>query len=256
MAKLGYLYLQHGRWNGRQILSPEWVAEATRARTHVGDNEDYALGWWLHPEVAGGLIEASGRGGQRILIFPQQDMVIAVTGGGFELDDIAQPLLQSISPSAQLPENPSAQAALAQAAQIAASAPAPGLRKRAGPLPTLARQVSGATYRMAPNAMGLTTLTMRFPSARRATLVAEYVDRLHAEIPVGLDGTAVVGHAGRYGLSTLAQRRWLGQRFLLDLDEVANINGWHLDMRFEHQALQATVRERSRKDSLHWSGSA
>ncbi|WP_219815343.1 serine hydrolase [Rathayibacter sp. AY1B5] len=42
-AALGLLYLQEGRWGDRRILSPEWVAEATRA--HVPTHEDGGPDW-------------------------------------------------------------------------------------------------------------------------------------------------------------------------------------------------------------------
>jgi CubicO group peptidase (beta-lactamase class C family) len=41
-AKIGYLYLNDGRWGKKQILSPEWVSEATRTQIDVpGKDWDY-----------------------------------------------------------------------------------------------------------------------------------------------------------------------------------------------------------------------
>ena len=37
VARLGLLYLRGGAWEGRQLLAPEWVAEATRAQVANGD---------------------------------------------------------------------------------------------------------------------------------------------------------------------------------------------------------------------------
>lgn len=54
LAKMGQLFLQKGKWNGRQVLSEEWVAEASAYR-------------------------ADGANGQYILVIPEKDAVIAVT---------------------------------------------------------------------------------------------------------------------------------------------------------------------------------
>jgi CubicO group peptidase (beta-lactamase class C family) len=47
MARFGYLFLRDGSWDGEQIVSPEWVADA------VGDssqdlNAAYGFLWWLN----------------------------------------------------------------------------------------------------------------------------------------------------------------------------------------------------------------
>ncbi|PPH50027.1 serine hydrolase [Rathayibacter sp. AY1E2] len=81
-AALGLLYLQEGRWGDRRILSPEWVAEASRA--HVPTHEDggpdwqqgYGFQFWrsLHG------YRADGAYGQFSLIVPEHELVIALTG--------------------------------------------------------------------------------------------------------------------------------------------------------------------------------
>jgi len=98
-ARFGELFLHDGRWGDRQLVSPEWVEESTRAHSDIGTGQGYGYMWWtLEPgffRQAGmprslrylSAFYASGYGGQFIFIVPDASMVI-VTGvdvplGGF-----------------------------------------------------------------------------------------------------------------------------------------------------------------------------
>ncbi|MGI4896667.1 MAG: serine hydrolase domain-containing protein [Janthinobacterium lividum] len=81
VARLGQLYLQRGEWNGRQVLSPEWVAEATRVHVANPDRADpdwqqgYCLQFWRSRHGYRG----DGAYGQFCLVLPEQDAVVAIT---------------------------------------------------------------------------------------------------------------------------------------------------------------------------------
>lgn len=79
MAKLGYLYLRHGEWDGKQIVSSEWVEKATTSHVSVTMNEHLGYGyhWITVPEMEG--FAALGGGGQIILVVPNDDLVIVTT---------------------------------------------------------------------------------------------------------------------------------------------------------------------------------
>ncbi|WP_119389522.1 serine hydrolase domain-containing protein [Taklimakanibacter lacteus] len=89
MAKIGQLVLDKGMWNGRRIVSREWIDEATR--THVtGFNEDipslgYGYQWWTdHGKVGDrdiSWVSAQGHGGQRLYVVPAFDLVVAIAAG-------------------------------------------------------------------------------------------------------------------------------------------------------------------------------
>jgi hypothetical protein len=48
LARFGQLYLQQGKWNGRQIVAAEWVKESTRPHTDDGDGTGYGYMWWTY----------------------------------------------------------------------------------------------------------------------------------------------------------------------------------------------------------------
>lgn len=84
MAKIGQLMLNKGQWNGVQIISPEWVAESTLAHTTAMLGVRYGYQWWRENQAI--LLEsvetyfAAGYGGQLISVYPDQNMIVIVTG--------------------------------------------------------------------------------------------------------------------------------------------------------------------------------
>jgi len=48
LARFGQLYLQRGRWEGRQLLPADWVEESTRPHTDDGDGTGYGYMWWTY----------------------------------------------------------------------------------------------------------------------------------------------------------------------------------------------------------------
>jgi CubicO group peptidase (beta-lactamase class C family) len=84
LARFGQLYLNGGRWNGSQILPPEWVGESTRSHIRTGlphPFDSYGYLWWTtdSDDPAGlpvGSFSAIGLGGQIVSVIPAQQMVI------------------------------------------------------------------------------------------------------------------------------------------------------------------------------------
>jgi len=81
-AKLGELYRLGGQWNGQQVVSKEWIEDATKPDApHLmpGNNEDYPLGygyqWWI-PESSEGEFSAIGVYNQFIYVNPVRNLVI------------------------------------------------------------------------------------------------------------------------------------------------------------------------------------
>jgi CubicO group peptidase (beta-lactamase class C family) len=77
MARLGYLYLNGGSWNGQQVVSPEWVQASVSRQIETGDELGYGYQWWIYPSH--GAYAALGLGGQTILVVPDLDLVIVTT---------------------------------------------------------------------------------------------------------------------------------------------------------------------------------
>jgi CubicO group peptidase (beta-lactamase class C family) len=76
MAKLGYLYLRGGTWDGQEIVTPGWVALATTAQTPSDGPSAYGYQWWTHSEYPAYM--ALGRAGQIVYVRPDKDLVVAM----------------------------------------------------------------------------------------------------------------------------------------------------------------------------------
>ena len=72
LLKLGQLYLDEGRWEGRQIVPAEWVRESTAADSPSA----YGLLWWIHPVQGQHGFAAIGSNGQLILVMPERRLVV------------------------------------------------------------------------------------------------------------------------------------------------------------------------------------
>ena len=91
MAKLGYLYLQDGVWDGMQIVSPGWVKSATQKHADVDVDPHFGYGYHWFTVTAMDGYAAMGNGGQIVLVIPKSDLVIVTTAATqesiFELID-------------------------------------------------------------------------------------------------------------------------------------------------------------------------
>lgn len=78
-ARFGLLFLSKGRWNGKQLISKEWIELATESSPA---NKDYGFMWWLNKtnsrmtNLSNNAFYAAGFGGNYIIIEPDHDLVI------------------------------------------------------------------------------------------------------------------------------------------------------------------------------------
>jgi hypothetical protein len=248
MAKIGYLWLHLGDWEGRQIVPADYLRVATQPHSH---EPEYGYGFWVYqnrrPAIfanMGSVFEAQGRGGQRIWVIPEKDMVVVMTAGGFEPADVGALLFPALKSDGRLPPNSRGDTRLA-AASLAAVKPPPA--HPAEPLPSLAKSISGKVYLLNKNGLGLKSLSLRFSGAL-PVLSLEAVDGRSETRPIGLDGvprfspshnmrppaTSTLSIDG-YGDSYVAvSGAWEDDHTLvLDYDTVANINDYQIRLVFE-----------------------
>lgn len=91
MAKLGALYLNDGIWSGKRVVSASWVTASTTMSIPLIGNfrtlYGYGYNWWLgrspHGDMQVEYFRAAGWGGQYVYVFPEMDLVVVFTGGGY-----------------------------------------------------------------------------------------------------------------------------------------------------------------------------
>lgn len=101
MAKLGFLYLHNGLWDGRPIVSPTWVQTATAQHTVTDGLLGYGYQWWTYPKW--GAYAALGRYGQTIFVVPDLNLIVVTTAATDGHDAIFRLIEQYIVPAVQKP---------------------------------------------------------------------------------------------------------------------------------------------------------
>jgi CubicO group peptidase (beta-lactamase class C family) len=106
IAKLGQLYLQRGEWNGSQLISKEWVAEATSKQIDTAkqqDNPDWRQGYGFQFWMARHGYRGDGAFGQFCVVLPEQDMVVATTAATLDMQAVLEALWTHVLPAVDRP---------------------------------------------------------------------------------------------------------------------------------------------------------
>ena len=105
LARIGYLVLRDGQWNGQQIVPTAWLRESTRTYStnpfQLGPyGTEYGYLWWLMavPGSSEKVISASGNMNQWLFIVPRLDLVVAVTGAANQAN-VPRFVIEDIIPS-------------------------------------------------------------------------------------------------------------------------------------------------------------
>jgi CubicO group peptidase (beta-lactamase class C family) len=101
MAKLGYLYLHNGTWDGQQLVSATWIKAAIQNHTETDSKLGLGYGyqWWIDPAL--GAYAALGRYGQTIFVVPRLQLVIVTTAAIDGHEVIFKLIEQYIVPAVQ-----------------------------------------------------------------------------------------------------------------------------------------------------------
>lgn len=108
LARLGVLHLQNGKWQGEQILPPNWLEYiSTPAPAQPPENAPgYGAQWWLYnerfPELPDDTIAARGNRGQFLVIIPSENLIVVRRGydlagkPGFSEHDFTRDVLRAL----------------------------------------------------------------------------------------------------------------------------------------------------------------
>jgi len=88
LAKIGLLLMGAGRWNGRQVVPAEWIAESVKPRLNTdGSLLYYGYQRWLGRSLLRGRdltwIAGLGNGGQRLYVVPELELVVAINSSHY-----------------------------------------------------------------------------------------------------------------------------------------------------------------------------
>jgi len=257
MAKFGYLFLNKGQWDGKQIVSAQYVADSisNQLATPWPDTA-YGYLWWIHqsPNAA----NAIGLSGQYILLFPSKDMLMVLTGG---FNWTLQPSVLSsafvysgsklTTASGPRPANPEGMRQLKAVIDTIAS-PAPQPVKS---LPVTTKAVSDQPFAMlsplefvefahgpdVPKTQ-VKAVSFKFGSADQAVLTLIPVQGQPKDVVIGLDG--LYRTSDFWGGKVAARGEWLTDNdFRVYLKYIGDIFLYRLDVTFMPGAMTVVSSE-------------
>jgi CubicO group peptidase (beta-lactamase class C family) len=209
VAAFGELLLRGGRWGDQQLVPLDWVELATRqhvATQHVEGSVEGADAWcgygyqfWMSRHGYRG----HGAYGQRCVVVPSHDLVVAVTGAT-EPQDVLDAIWQYLLPGIDAPANATEDALLADRLRRLSLAP---VRGSAAPERSLTALVDGSAENSA--------------LAAGTTVVVDPVDDGWL-VQIGAGIKVAVGHrawreSSPLGRPVVAAGAWQGDTFLADL---------------------------------------
>jgi len=253
MARLGYLVLRRGRWDGRQVVPEEWIDRMTEPmlKTEFEQmGEEYGYGWYTKRFDGQTVWSAEGLGGNGIYVVPEQDLVVVFSGGLVGLEMLApyryleQYIMPAVRSAGPLPANTEMERSLEEM-MTTVHEPESGPVAAASPI---AEAVSGRIFEIEDrnNLLGIEELYFDFPSPDSGRVRIVYsgtgkdadwgVDavfrtddiadqRRRVELDFGLDGrsrTTRIEHDEIGNIPISARGRWEGEGRLV----LTVVTGW------------------------------
>lgn len=81
-ARFGKLYLQHGKWNGNQLLDSTYIKHSIT--NTFPDSPQYGYGWWMGKYKEKDYFYMDGHLGQYVIVIPEDDLIIVRLGHGID----------------------------------------------------------------------------------------------------------------------------------------------------------------------------
>ncbi len=238
MAKIGLLMLHRGRWEDRQLIAKSWIDDSLAPKVQESGRDPYGLGWWLSSQIPS-LFEAQGRGGQRISVISNKNLVIVMTGGGFEPGDIGNFVLRALRSDHALPTNKAAETRLANELR-AISAPE---KATAFTLPAEAVRNSGRVYVLPDNRFRIKDFSVTFNHSAQATIRLGLITGETIVQPLGLDGVYRLKQDA-HGAYSAGKAKWPSDRRLeIELNMLSRIDRLKFEVEFTGDVAHITVSE-------------
>jgi CubicO group peptidase (beta-lactamase class C family) len=240
IAKLGYLMLKNGRWENRQIIPEDWIDKSTTVQVDLPDkktpfNIDYGFGWYVLSGTLDGIYQATGRGGQYIIVWPEKNIVIVYTGGGFDAGILAKGLLRAIKSDKALAPDEKGYLKLQKMAEIVLQNPENSSVKLLTEPPA---GIANKFWKFENNPLKFKTIGIGKIDANQFELSIESEFFELERLPVHFDNIKQISYNGKYKLPVYATAKWLNMNeMIVNVNEISNINSYTIRLVFENESL-------------------
>jgi len=249
MAKIGYLYLRKGDWDGKQIVPSEWIDRVSHATVNMNAPFDPALRYsnffWALPDKH--VYMAVGYHCQIIMVFPERDIVSVLTARDFcPFGRTVDMISGAVKSDTALPADAAGATLLANALHdISTEKPT-----AVGAAPALASTISGKSYKFPGNALNVKSLslTLADPNPRvDLEISASGIASLKFSGPIGLDGLYRKGEPSVFGVTAFKGMWSDDHSFVIDAQFLGagEQRKWTLSFDGEQPTLHGKARDGS-----------
>jgi len=186
IARFGQLYLQKGKWKGKQIVPLEWIEEATARQTANGSspNSDWDQGYgYQFWRSRHNTYRGDGAFGQYCLIIPGFDAVVVITSGVRDMQAVMNLVWDKLLPAMKpnhLPEDAIARQNLeAKLAGLFVKLPS------GQPTTPVASRVSGKWFEFPENDRGIQAVSFDFNSSPPVLIVRTAGGEIRTPVGIG-----------------------------------------------------------------------
>jgi CubicO group peptidase (beta-lactamase class C family) len=268
MAKIGWLYLNSGRWDNRQIVPIQWVRDSTKKHAfpksfrRVNDKngdlmlikslwlwkrnrkysffDGYGYQWWIDDS---GFYSARGAGGQYIMVVPEKNMVVVFTSvlKGSDHFIPGRLLKKYIIPSVLSDKaiSPNTKE-LSRIKSILKDGDDSSRLQTVPPLPKTAKEISGRTYKFDSNQFDYENISFTFQQNKKTALCKIRLKGVDYEAEIGLDNIYRVTETGDKQLAF--KGHWSDDKtFLLSYNDIGNTKRGVASITFENNVLKYLI---------------
>jgi CubicO group peptidase (beta-lactamase class C family) len=205
MAKIGYLYLRNGAWEGEQLLPVAWIDKVSHATVDMHNRWEpdlrYSNFFWALPNKH--VYIATGFNGQMVMVFPDLDIVAVTTArDSHNFGEFANFISSSVKSDTALPADAASAKLLADKIRAVSTEKPTG----GGAASKLVATISGKVYRFPPNEINVKSLSLILVDPQPHYEIEAYArDATKSDPrftgPIGLDGLYRKGELTRHGLA-------------------------------------------------------
>ena len=188
IARFGQLYLQKGKWQGKQLVPAAWVEAATSRQTSNGSNpqsdwdQGYGYQFW---RCRHGAFRGDGAFGQYCIVMPEQDAVIAITSGVKDMQAVLNLIWDKLLPAMSAQPLATDDRGAKELQVKLAGLKLPTQNGSVAPV-QIRSDVAGKTYTFKENDQKVDALALEFNGVDgEATLVGRFNGKAEQRIPCG-----------------------------------------------------------------------
>jgi CubicO group peptidase (beta-lactamase class C family) len=165
IARFGQLYLQKGKWQGKQLVPAAWIEDATSRHMSNGSSptsdweQGYGYQFW---RCRHGFYRGDGAHGQFCIVMPQYDAVVAITSGTRDMASVMNLVWDRIVPALKPATLPADRAAHDKLTAKLASLT---LRPQTGTAAGTAASAAGKRYAFEKNPESIEAITLDAPAS-------------------------------------------------------------------------------------------